>query len=173
MTTPTEAPKYQVAIPAHRLRQPPDLSAVTEIDQHATCIIRAWLTESEFGQICDGNIRNFLSLQTDVPDGWDIFVGPEEATVGDNARSPQERCIIAWLNTNRPGWNPGAIVPSRLARYGDDITLPVLYFLMQFYDQLADPWEHEDDGFFLQQMAEHNIGYEDIAILPEALNVGG
>ena len=170
MTTPTKIPKYPVAIPANRLRQPPDLSAVTDIDQHATCVIHAYLTESEFAQLCDGNIRNFLSLRTEGPDSWDIFVGPEEATVGDNARSPQERCIIAWLNTHRPGWNPGAIVPSRLARYGDHITLPVLYFLMKFYDHFTDPWEHEDDGFFLQQMAEQNVAYDDIAILPEELN---
>ena len=49
----------------------------------------------------------------------------------------------------------------------------MLHFLIAFYDLLTDPWEHEDDNFFLQQMAEHNIGYEDIAILPEALNAGG
>ena len=173
MTTTADPPKFPVAIPPHLLRQPPDITAVTNLDPHATCVIRAWLTETEFAQVCDGNIRNFLSLPTDGPDGWDIFVGPEEALVGDNARSPQERCIIAWLNTHRPGWNPGAIDTFRLARHGDDITLPVLRFLMNFYNLLTDPWEHEDDGFFLQQMAEHNIGYEDIAILPEALNVGG
>ena len=110
-------------------------------------MIRARLTEAEFAQICDGNIRNSLSLPTEGPDGWDIFVGPEEALVGDNARSPQERCIVAWLNTYRPGWDPGAIHPFRLARYGDDITLPVLHFLIAFYDLLTDPWEHEDDNF--------------------------
>ena len=173
MTTPTEAPKYQVAIPAHRLRQPPDVSAVTAIDPNATCLIRGAFTEAEFARICDGNIRNFLSLECYGPDDWTIHVGPEEALVGDNSRSPQERCIIAWLNSHRPGWDPGAIEPSRLARYGDDITLPVLYFLMDFYNLLADPWQHKDDDFFLQQMAEAGIGYEDIAILPEARNAGG
>ena len=172
MTTPTEVPKYQVAIPAQRLRQPLDVSALTTIDPTATCLIRGTFTEAEFARICDGNIRNFLSLECYGPDDWTIHVGPEEALVGDNSRSPQERCIIAWLNTHRPGWDPGAIVPSRLARYGDDITLPVLYFLMDFYNLLTDPWEYEDDDFFLQKMAEEGIGYEDIAILPEALNVG-
>ena len=173
MTTTTESPKYPVAIPAHRLRQPLDITGIQNFDPHATCNVRAWLTETAFAELCDGNIRNFLSLRTEGPDGWDIFVGPEEALVGDNARSPQERCIVGWLNTHRPGWEAAGIVPEQLARYGEDVTLPVLHFLMNFYDLLTDPWEHEDDQFFLQQMAEHNIGYEDIAILPHAMDAGG
>ena len=119
MTTTTESPKYPVAIPVNRLRQPLDITAVTNLAPDAACIIRAW------------------------------------------------------MNTHRPGWNPGAIDPFRLARYGNDITLPVLHFLMNFYDLLTDPWEHKDDDFFPRQMTAHNIGYEDIAILPEAMDAGG
>ena len=174
-TNQPEAPEYPVGISYRQLRQPPDLSAVTAIDPKATAIIQLSRTEAQFATLCDGDIRDHLLLETHVqePYNWHIRAGYEDALAWENFRSPQERCMRAWLALNRPDWSGdhGSILQLALSK--DDMTVATLYFLIQFYDLLGDPWEYEDDNFFLQQMQEQNVRYQDFAIMPASPNSGG
>ena len=72
----------------------------------------------------------------------------------------------AWLAVNRPDWTGDHHGILELALSKEDLTVATLHFLLEFYDLLGDPWEHEDDNFFLQQMQEQNVRYQDFALLP-------
>ena len=173
MTAPqTEAPEYPVGIPYRSLRQPPDLSAITAVAPINSTVIQLSCTEAQFADLCDGDIKDFLLLETHVqePYSWTIRVGCEEGLAWENFRSPQERCIRAWLDVNYPDWSGNHDRILELALSKEDMSVATLYFLIMFYDLLGDPWEHEDDSFFLQQMQEQNVRYQDFALLPKARN---
>ena len=170
-----EAPEYPVGIPYRQLRQPPDLSAVKAIDPDASAIVQLSCTEAQFAALCDGDIRDYLLLETHVqePYSWHIRVGYEEGLAWENFRSPQERCMRAWLAVNRPDWSGNHDSILQLALSKEDLTAATLLFLLEFYDLLGNPWEYEDDNFFLQQMQEQNVRYEDFALLPASPNSSG
>lgn len=170
-----EVPEYPVAISYDQLRQPPDLSFVTDIRAIDSAIIRLWCTEAQFATLCAGDMRDYLSLETYVeePYSWTIRVRSEEGVVGETMGSPQERCIRAWLDANRPDWRAEGIDIERIALEQAAMTVRTLYFLIRFYDILGEVRYHQDDGVFLSEMQQNDIRIEDIAILPPAPNNGG
>ena len=167
MTTP-ETSRYPVKIAHHQLRQPPDLSALTDISPDLTFTVRGDVTPAEFSELCAGDIRLYLSLPTENDEehgGWTIHIGPEEVSVFENSRSPQALCMSAWLRVYHPDYPCDRESLQKLAHDWDDLSLPVLYFLMQLYCWYTD-LSAAPDAWALEQMAENGVAYTDFADVP-------
>lgn len=172
-----EPARYPVKIGFGALRNPPDVSALTAVNADLEFYLTGEFTEAEFAAISDRDLRHYLSLATDGPGSWTVRVGPEDALAGENNRSPQERCIAAWLKANRPDHDYIANPPATLALGWERITLPALYFLMDLFQYFYapgeypdddTPWEKPNDRFLLERMEQAGIAYTDLADWPES-----